>query len=195
MSAKAGTQAFFLDSRQKHAGMTSQGYAHFVLCSCTYSQKPRVRATRAHFAFSIALMVCWAISRSSSVRTTRTLTGAPSFCISAILPTAASFFAAIDGDSQVFQTLARSLPDHGCVLTYTASEHNGVYAAEHSDIRADVFLDAVAEHLDRQFCTIISPPCLIDDFPHVVQPANPLETALRIERFFQLVWPTSPSPS
>ena len=32
---EAGTQAFFLDSRQKHVGMTSQGYAHFVLCSWT----------------------------------------------------------------------------------------------------------------------------------------------------------------
>src|SRR5208283_3425309 len=93
----------------------------------------------------------------------------------------------IDGDSQVFQTLARALPDHGCVLTYTASEHNGVYAAEHSDIRADIFFDAVAGHLDRQLCTIISPPCLIDNFPHVVQPANTLEAALRIERFFELI--------
>ena len=76
-----------------------------------------------------------------------------------------------------------SLPDHGCVLTYTAGEHNGVHPAEHRDIRADIFLDAVAEHLDRQFGAIIPAPCLIDDFPHVVQPADPLETALELSDF------------
>ena len=56
------------------------------------------------------------------------------------------------------------------------------------DIRADIFFDPVAEHLNRQFCTIISLLGLIDNFPHVVQTADPLETALRIERFFKLIY-------
>ncbi len=93
----------------------------------------------------------------------------------------------VDGDSEMFKPQAHALPDHAGVLTDAAGEHDGVHAAEHCEIRTDTFLDAVAEDVDGQFCAIVSKPCLIDDFPHVVQPANALEAALRIERFLQII--------
>lgn|GEM_PF-5442924 len=58
-----------------------------------HSHKPVEERLGIHFAFSMAWMVCCAISRSSFVRTTRTFTGALPLCISAILPKEASFFA------------------------------------------------------------------------------------------------------
>ena len=123
-----------------------------------HNENPVDERLGTHFAFSIAWTVCWAISRSSSVRTTRNPYPSTIFLYFGDIPLGYIILRCVNGDSQVFQTLARPLPDQGCVLTYTSGENNGVYAAEHRGIRSYVFLDAVAEHIDRQLCTIVSFP-------------------------------------
>ena len=125
----------------------------------------------------IVFTVCRAISRSSSVFTTRILTEAPSVWISEMSPETARFFVS----STVIPIFLSPLR----IRSLTGAEFSPMppvktrasTPAKGREIGADILLDAIAEHLDSQSGAVAPLSSLVQNLPHVIETANALEAA------------------
>ena len=82
----------------------------------------------------------------------------------------------IEANAEVLEAGADALAHGGGVLADAGREDDGVEARDDGHVGADVFLDAVAEHFQRGLGLGVAGGGGLDDFAHVVDAANALES-------------------
>ena len=103
---------------------------------------------------------------------THTSVRAPAPVMFASVPRAAWLSCRIDGDAERRQGTADLLPHRRGVLADATREDHRVGPAQHGHKSADVFLYAVAEHVDSQLRAPVAPPALLQERAHVVSQAG-----------------------
>ena len=66
------------------------------------------------------------------------------------------------------------------VFTNPAGKDNGIQLTQDSAIRADVFFDAIAVHVNGQLGSRLAPVGEFSDFAHVIDTADALQAALAV---------------
>ena len=130
-----------------------------------------------------------AMSSSSSVGITQTARREPSRSMRPSCPSIAAFLSGSSVDARASPVPRRSRANLRRVLADAAGEDDRVRAVHRGQVRAEVLLDAIAEHVDRETCAAVVVLVLLgQQLAHVVREAGqPEQSRLLVEHRVQLV--------